>query len=119
MTKFKKLLSVLLVFVLCFTVCGVIASAAEDPTVLVYTSYANNDASQVRLTIKTSKAYAAIAGTITYEGVTLEDAGHIFAEKTFLYGALAQNPGMRHAKAFPFKGEGGELGGAKPCSMSV
>lgn len=82
MTKFKKLLSVLLVFVLCFTVCGVIASAAEDPTVLVYTSYANNDASQVRLTIKTSKAYAAIAGTITYEGVTLEDAGHIFAEKT-------------------------------------
>ena len=82
MTKFKKLLSVLLVFVLCFTVCGVIASAAEDPTVLVYTSYANNDASQVRLTIKTSKAYAAIVGTITYEGVTLEDAGHIFAEKT-------------------------------------
>ena len=82
MTKFKKLLSVLLVFVLCFTVCGVIASAAEDPTVLVYTSYANNDASQVRLTIKTSKAYAAIAGIITYEGVTLEDAGHIFAEKT-------------------------------------
>ena len=75
MTKFKKLLSVLLVFVLCFTVCGVIASAAEDPTVLVYTSYANNDASQVRLTIKTSKAYAAIVGTITYEGVTLEDIG--------------------------------------------
>ncbi|MBR5223383.1 MAG: hypothetical protein IKV81_04385 [Clostridia bacterium] len=82
MTKFKKLLSVLLVFVLCFAVCGVIASAAEDPTVLVYTSYAKNDASQVRLTIKTSKAYAAIAGTITYAGVTLEDAGHIFAEKT-------------------------------------
>ena len=82
MTKFKKLLSVLLVFVLCFTVCGVIASAAEDPTVLVYTSYAKNDASQVRLTIKTSKAYAAIAGTITYTGVTLADSDHVFAEDT-------------------------------------
>ena len=83
MTKFKKLLSVLLVFVLCFAVCGVIASAAEDSTVLVYTSYANNDASQVRLTIKTSKAYAAISGSFEYgNSLTLVDASSIFAEET-------------------------------------
>lgn len=83
MTKFRKLLSVLLVFVLCFAVCGVIASAAEDSTVLVYTSYANNDASKVRVTIKTKDAYAAISGTITYQGVTLaEDQYHTFAEAT-------------------------------------
>ena len=83
MTKFKKLLSVLLVFVLCFAVCGVIVSAAEDPTVVVYTSYANNDASKVRVTIKTKDAYAAISGTITYQGVTLaEDKSPVFAEQT-------------------------------------
>lgn len=83
MTKFKKLVSVLLVFVLCFVVCGVIASAAEDPTVLVYTSYATNDASQVRLTIKTSKAYAAIVGSFKYgSGLTLVDEKIVFAEET-------------------------------------
>lgn len=83
MTKFKKSLSVLLVFVLCFAVCGVIASAADTPTVMVYTSYANNEASQVRLTIKTSKAYAAIVGSFKYgSGLTLVDEKIVFAEET-------------------------------------
>lgn len=83
MTKFKKLLSVLLAFVLCFTVCGVIASAADTPTVMVYTSYADNAATMVRLTIKTSKAYAAIAGSFEYgSGLELIDEKIVFVEAT-------------------------------------
>lgn len=124
MTKSKKLLSVLLVFVLCFAVCGVIASAADTPTVLVYTSYANNDASQVRLTIKTSKAYAAIVGTITYSGVTLAETGHVFAEQTddekyengnnqlkfaLVTDNLANEAGDQYWASFKFNVAGGDI----------
>ncbi len=89
MNGFKKLIAVLLVFILCFSLVGVMAAADATPIVFLETSYADNAATKVRVTIKTSQAYGAISGTLTYpEGLTLitsdsdEENKPVTAEKT-------------------------------------
>lgn len=78
MNKMKKLLAILVAFVMCFTVFGMVASASvQDTQVYLKLNYADNAATTVNAIISTSQPCGAIQGTITYEGATFDSASFI------------------------------------------
>lgn len=78
MNKMKKLLAILVAFVMCFTVFGMVASADVQSTkVYLKLNYADNAATSVNANISTSQACGAIQGTITFSGATFDSAKFI------------------------------------------
>ena len=79
MNKMKKLLAILVAFVMCFTVFGMVASATDvqDTEVYLKLNFADNAATQVNANISTSIPCGAIQGTITYSGVKFNSASFI------------------------------------------
>ncbi len=75
MIKFKKLLAVMLTVILCFSVCAISASAADNCTAKanIATAFMDANAAQIRVTITTTEKCGAISATLTATGATFEN----------------------------------------------
>ena len=81
MNKMKKLLAILVAFVMCFTVFGMVASADEfNPTVYLKTNFDDNEATTVTANISTSQACGAIQGTLKFTGASYVENSAKFIE---------------------------------------